>query len=671
MPGNRSILFYLPALWIQAILAAQDPLIHPIQDEDFLYREESVTLSYEFHERHADLLANPVNLNSASPDLLEESGLFTPFQIHQLIRYRESYGILYSVFELSALPGFRKSKIMEIAPFLTAKAGKHVNPERKNKWMIMLNLGQTLPEADGYRIKTENGNEPAYAGGPLRSSLRFKSRIGRHFSMGLTYEKDAGESFLVDTKPEFLSAYLQYKGNRLIRQLVLGNFKLNHGLGLVNGTGFIHSPESYRVDRQSMGSIRPYSSKSEYGYERGAAIRMDLKLIRLLCWISHRHLDLSTANLTKGSGQVDWKEHLRNTGLHRTNSELEGRDLAYRLNGGIQALVSHGRLQAGVAFSTVSTGLSPSGIKSLSIGGYPVLNKQLSLHGTWSGKGWQISGEFALSDWESMALLTGLKWAAGDFLQGLLLLHYYGREYNGAQASAYASGSKVQNEAGLTLHLHMEPGRVIQTDLSGELFIYPGPRYLSQVPSYGQRFSLNIRNSGLSKFPWKIRVVKKIWQNTPEHDEKGLRPLRTSHLTRFDARIAGDQLVQWQSRLLVSLLAGSPNPYPAYAAVQQFSFLPIKQLKSTLQYVVFDVRDWDNRIYLYEPGLYYSYNFPAFYGSGHKTTLVLSLKAMDKLTLAAKVACTVYQRRKNPGTGPDLIPGNKKWSVDMQLRLNL
>lgn len=671
MPGNRSILFCLPVLWVQVILVAQEPLIYPIEDEDFLYREESMIVPYEFYERHADLLAHPVNLNTASPDLLEESGLFTPFQIHHLIRYRENYGQLYSVLELAALPGFRKSRIMEIAPLLTVKAGKYVHPERINKYMIMLNLGQVLPEAEGYGIKAEDGFEPAYAGSPLKTSLRFKSRMGRYFSMGLTYEKDAGESFLVDDKPEFLSAYVQYKGNRLIRQLVLGNFKLNHGLGLVNGAGFIHSPESYRVNRQSMGFIRPYSSKSEYGFERGAAVRMDLKLIRLLCWFSHRRLDLSTTGMAEESGQVDWKEYLRNTGLHRTNSELEGRDLAYRLTGGMQALFNRDQLQAGMAFSTVSTGLSSSGIKSLAVRSYPVLTKHLSLHGTWSGKGWQISGELALSDWESMALITGLKWEASDFLQGLLLLHHYGREYTGSLASAYASGSKVQNETGLTLHIHMEPGQRVETDFSGELFFYPGPRYLTQVPSYGQRFSLNIRNSGLPKLQWRIRVVKKIWQSTPEHNDPGLRPTRKSHLSRFDARIAGGQVGQWQSRLLVSFLAESQHPYPAYAAVQQFSFMPLKQVKSTLQFVVFDVRDWDNRIYLYEPGLYYSFNFPSLYGSGHKTTLVLTLKSMDKLTLAAKVACTLYQRKKNLGTGNDLITGNKKWSVDMQLRLNL
>jgi len=671
MPGKKLIFIWLLALRVQGILQAQEPLISPIPDEDFLYREESKTVPHEIFERYADLLADPVNLNSASPEVLGESGLFTPYQVHNLIRYRERYGNLYSVFELAVLPGFRKSRLIKIAPYLTVDTGKQVRPDKKNQHLIMLNLGKVLPEADGYRVDSDPGSEPAYGGSPLNTCLRIKSRLGRHFTMGLTYEKDAGESFYVANKPEYLSGYLQYRGNRLIRQLVLGNYQLNHGLGLVNGTGFIHSPESFRVSKQSISQIRPYSSKSEYGFERGAAIRMDLKPISLLCWVSHRRLDLSTAIVEEGSDGIDWREHLRKTGLHRTVGELEGRDLAFRLHGGIQALLSYNQLHAGMAFSTVSTGPSSSGIKTLDLHSKPVLSRQLSLHGTWTRKDWQFFGELALSDWESIALLTGIKWEASDFLQGLVLLHQYGREYRGSQACAYASGGNIYNETGLALQIHLEPGKLINADFSGELFRYPGPRYLTQVPSFGQRYSVCFRNSGQRKFQWRIKMVKKIGQTTPESREPGLRPLRNSQLSRLDARITCDHVLQWQSRLLVSFLTESLNSYPAYAAVQQFSFSPLNQLKSTLQFVVFDVRDWNNRIYLYEPGLYYSFNFPSFYGTGQKTTLVLTLKLFQKLTLAAKVACTIYQHKKNLGTGNDLIQGNKKWSLDMQVRLSL
>jgi hypothetical protein len=270
-----------------------------------------------------------------------------------------------------------------------------------------------------------------------------------------------------------------------------------------------------------------------------------------------------------------------------------------------------------------------------------------------------------------VALLGGVRWDASDFLQCLLLLHHYGKEYSGSLPASYASGSKIQNESGLALHLHLEPGSRLQADFTGEMFFYPGPRYLTQVPSQGQRYTLCIRNAGLPNIQWRLKAVKKIWQSTPKQLESGLRPLVTHQLTRIDVRISGHQVLQWQSRLLVSFLEENRKDIPSYAVVQQFSWQLLRQLRSTLQCVVFDVRDWNERIYIYEPGLYYSFNFPSMYGRGHKTTLIFSLKAMDKLTLAAKVSSANYHQTKNLGAGNDLIPGQKKWILEAQLRLNL
>jgi hypothetical protein len=671
MPGKGLICFCLNTLLLGGLVLAQEPLSLPLWDEDFLYRGESKQVPHIIFENQADLLSHPIRLNTATPEQLEESGLFTPYQIHHLIRYRDQYGDLYTIFELTSLPGFRKSRVLKIAPYLSLETGRSKRVERKKKHMILINLGKVLPEADGYRVSTPDGSDPAYKGNSFKSCLRIKSHLGRNISMGLTYEKDPGEAFLVGTKPEFLSAYVQYNGNRLLRQFVLGNYKLNHGLGLVHGSGFMHSPENISINWQSLSVIRPYSSKSEYGFERGAALRMEKRNTSLLCWFSHRPLDLSTNQLKSGSVPVDWREYIRNTGLHRTTGELKGRDLALRLNGGAQALYKHKQLRIGMAFSMQSTGLSKAGIKTLAMANQAVLSKQVSMHGTWFWEGWQVFGEIALSNWESLALLSGLKWDANDFLKGMVLFHHYGREYGGSLPSAYASGSKIENETGLAVYLHLEPGRLVQVDFTGELFYYPGPRHLTLVPSYGQRYRLRLGNGTLSKFQWKIGVLRKLWQSTPEHSLPGPRPLRTSDLTRLDIRVAGFQVVQWQSRLLLSFLKESQTSYPAYAAAQQFSYQVFKQVNSALQFVVFDVQDWSNRFYLYEPGVYYSFNFPSLYGCGQKTTLVLSLKVLEKLSLASKIAFTVYRHKKNLGTANDLIPGNKKWSVEMQARLNL
>ncbi len=156
-------------------------------------------------------------------------------------------------------------------------------------------------------------------------------------------------------------------------------------------------------------------------------------------------------------------------------------------------------------------------------------------------------------------------------------------------------------------------------------------------------------------------------------DNTGIRSTHASNLTRMDLRFIHNPTsgLQWQSRVVVSLLSESRQAIPGYAAVQQAGINALKKLKCTLQFVVFNVTDWDNRIYLYEPGLYYSFNFPVYYGKGQKISVVVSLKSGRKLTIAGKVSVITYHDRDHTGSSNDMIPGNKKWETGLQLRLNL
>ncbi len=671
MRGNFPIGLFFILLAIQLNLQAQHPETLPYGDEDFLYREESAEIPMEIFERYSDLRNNPLNINCATPDQLAESGLFSPFQVHILINYREKYGNLYSVYELASLTGFRALLLQEIAPYLTVGPCIENKYKGSDKHLILLNVGKIFPKAEGYGDSTKIKSGSGYSGIGGRTDVRIKSRMGNSLSMGLTYEKDAGERFLFNNRPEYMVGYLQYSGHRVLKQVVIGNFQLHHGLGLVNGTGFIHSTAGFLLNRRSMLRIRPYSSKSESRYERGLGLRLALRRIDLLGWVSYRKLDLSTAELSAENDEIDWREHIRESGLHRTNGETSGRNLGFRLHSGVQGLYRHKNLDVGILFGMESTGLSREGIDALGFAGNRGSNSYMSLHGNFQKGKWRVFSEFALSDWTSSALLAGVTMHLNDFIQGLLLLHHYDTYYSGSHPSSYASGSKINNEMGVAMHLQLEPGRLLIASFTGEVFHFPGPRYLSSVPSNGYRYGVTIRNSGAPEFKWRIRLSKKLWQSTPANTSFGLRSIQTSETTRCDLRFIYDHQLQWQSRLIFSYGSNITDSYPGYAIVQQISIHASQRLRTTIQFVVFEVQNWDHRIYLHEPGLYYDFSFPVCYGSGQKMVMTLAVKPFDKLTIAGKLALTSYQDRDTLGSGNDLIHGNEKWMLAMQLRLNL
>ncbi len=679
MSGKPHILLLLIIGAISGPVLPQDRAGLSQQTEDLLFRDESADVPIELLESEAEMLDHPLDLNNATQDQLGMSGLFTPFQIHMIIRYREEFGELYSIYELTGLTGFNESRIRSIEAYLTVITGTTPHPAKGSHHLILINAGKTMPEARGYNLNSNVLESPVYNGSPVKTSLRIKTDIGKFFSAGLSYEKDAGERFLHGRRPEFISGYLSYTRYRLIKQLVVGKFQLHHGLGLVNGIGFFHSPERYQLRRLSLIKLQPYSSLNEYNFEQGIACRMALKEIGVLLWASYQTLDLSLSGIQQDPGDTDSLgvndvlAHIRKTGMHRSRNELNGRNLGYSFHTGIQTIVQQNNLTTGLMCGIEKNGLTRAGIDSMGYSEEPALRGIFSVHAMWHLDGLELFGEVAAVKMDSKAILIGSRYNFSDFFQGLLMLHNYDPGYTGLRPTSYASGNNISNENGFSIGFHMEPGTLFTADFLAEIFSFPFPRYLTDAPSVGYKYSCIIKNTGINQFQWKFRISKKFFQTTPGSEISGLREIRSSTVSRFEYGFTylPQPNLKWQSRLLVSFLQTERKPSPGHAATQQLTFGFRKILKCTLQFVVFNVRDWNNRIYIYEPGLYYSFNFPVYYGIGQKLTSVVSLKPLKWMTLTGKASLITYYDRKETGSGNDLIPGNEKMELEIQLRLNL
>ena len=83
----------------------------------------------------------------------------------------------------------------------------------------------------------------------------------------------------------------------------------------------------------------------------------------------------------------------------------------------------------------------------------------------------------------------------------------------------------------------------------------------------------------------------------------------------------------------------------------------------------FHTDDYDSRIYIYEKGLLYSFYTPSFQGEGVRLAIHFRYDMNKHWTAIAKLGQTTYFDRDEIGSGNDLIRGNKKTDVQMQLRL--
>jgi len=647
-------------VWIPALLQAQQIPLSSLDMEDLLYRNESAIIPETLAEAYPGSIPSLINLNTASAEELEVSDIFTSYQIYTLLKYREKYGPIYSIYELAALAGFHPASILEIKSFVSLSTVNIPEGKKPGKHMLMINLKRSFPLDEGYREDTASGGKALYAGPPLKMAIRIRSQPLRKLSLALSYKKDAGEPFLYRDRPQFLSAYLSYTGERFIKQLVIGNFQLNLGVGLVNGAGFMYRAGDFRVNQQSISRIRPYASLSETMYEQGLACKMGTNKFQVLLWASYHKFSLSSRAFTENPEADKWLDYQRTSGFYRTRSELEARDLAYRIHTGIQMLYRQQRLSVGIMTGSEWVGPGKKALEQLKEHPDLSMQQKLSLHGYWYKGKIQVFGELSASEFSSLAFLFGSLYHFNDFVQGSILFHHYGADYRGSLPSSYGSGSKIRNEQGIAFHLHMETGKHITAKLTAEVFRYPMPRYLTNVPSGRYRLDLSFQNPTNEMLQWRVRLVSKSWQTSPADLTTKIRPLKDFRLNRFDGQLIYNhqERFRWQSRLVIGYFIEKQSSTPGYAAVQQLTLRTSRYFRVTAQFVLFHVSDWENRIYLYEPGFYYSFSFPAFYGSGKKTTLLLTLKAAKVVSVSAKISGILNN-------------GNRKWETGIQLRLNL
>ena len=77
---------------------------------------------------------------------------------------------------------------------------------------------------------------------------------------------------------------------------------------------------------------------------------------------------------------------------------------------------------------------------------------------------------------------------------------------------------------------------------------------------------------------------------------------------------------------------------------------------------------YDSRVYLYEHGPLYTYNFSQFYGEGIRYWLMVRAAVGKRLMLTAKIGVTDYFDRSVIGSGYQQIEASSQCDLDIQLR---
>ncbi len=662
------------ALCLSTALFAQNTASRLWMDnlEELAMEGEDLSFDEDDLEELTLRLQAPLDMNTATRRQLEQFPFLSDLQVENIQAYIYTHGPMKTLYELQLVEGMDRRTIEWLEPFVRVDTVGGGKPRRFPSLRAVLKYGRhevlTRLDVPFYRRK---GYEHDYLGPPLYHSLRYAFRYGDYVQAGVTGEKDAGEPFLAlhERKGyDHYSYYLLLRHWGRLETLALGTYRLDYGQGLVLGNGFgLGKSFSLATSRYREGGIRKHGSTDEYNYFRGAAAQVRVaKGVHASAFYSHRRLD--------GVVEDGMIASIYKTGLHRTQAEADKKHaFALQMAGG-NLTYENTLLPLRVGLTGIYYFFDRPYRPDLRT--YAQYNMQgnrfynVGLNYRYRLGALSLTGEAALGK-HGYALLNRLEYDLSAGTRLLLVHRLYTHDYWALFAHAFAEGSAPQNENGWYLAAETAPWARWRLFASLDFFSFPWWRYRISKPSQGWegRFQATWTPSAQLVVFANYRYKRKERDVTgtggevilPTHHHKvrwradwrpdaAWRLCTTADYNHFHSQgLRGSQ--GWQCTQLC-----------AYT-------LPWFPLGCAVQCTYFHTDDYDARVYAYEPGLLYTFYTPSFSGRGFRLSARLRYDFGETLMLMAKLGQTVYTDRQEISSGRDLIAGNKKLDLQVQLRL--
>lgn len=608
-----------------------------------------------------------LNLNTATREQLEQFPFLSEEQVENLLAYVYVHGAMQTLYELQLVETMDKETIGHLLPFVCVRPLEEETRYPSLKNILKYGRHEATARFD-LPFYTRKGYEKDYLGPSMYHSLRYSFRYGDRLQVGVTGEKDAGEPFfaLHDRQGyDYYSFYLLLKGWGRLETLAVGNYRVSFGQGLVLGNGFgLGKTFSLATAEYRTEGFRKHSSSDEYNYFRGVGGTVRLvSRWRVSAFYSHRDLD----------GVVEDGEitSIYKTGLHRTAKEAAKRHAFVMQAAG-----------GNVAYEGTHLKVGATGLYYFFDRPYEPDLREYARYNLRGNRFYNVGVDYAYRlgrfAWvgeaakgkQGYAFLNQLRYQAGGQYKVMLIHRYYSHDYWGMFAHSFGESSALQNENGWFLAGEASPFARWRFFGGIDLFSFPWWKYRISKPSQGVDglFQVTFTPNRWWSMYANYRLKRKERDVTGSGGETILPTLH--HKVRYRLSYAQGlwslRTTVYYNRFVQAPLQCSQGWQVTQMCGVRLPFLP---LAVTLQGTYFHTDDYDSRVYAYEKGLLYTFYTPSFYGRGFRFSAHLRYDFRDWLMLIAKFGQTLYQDRKEIGSGNDLIRGNKKSDLQVQVRL--
>lgn len=636
------------------------------------------------------LYDNPMNLNSAELEQLQEMGLLTDVQISDLLLHRKRFGKFISIYELQSLQYWDMATIRLVLPFVRVddKLDQlHIGLKealKHGKFEAYLRYQTILEPKEGYATVSDSILESSnsyYHGNEHRYYARLRFSYRTNMSIGITAEKDPGEEFFKGSQKngfDFYSAHAFYKGGKYLRSVALGDYQIQIGQGLNfwSGYAFGKSADVTNV-KKSANTIRPYTSVDETRYLRGAGVEVGLKNFSLTTFGSYKGVDGSVISDSLLEDQ-EFVSSINLTGLHRTNSELGRKHTLNEIIFGSNLRYNTRSLQIGLA--AVYQGYDRSFEKdTLPYNKYDFRGKGLigmSADYNWVVRNFNFFGEVATSSYSgAFANIHGVLFSLDRRVSMSLIYRNYGANYQTFYSAGFSEGSRTQNEKGLYAGLKLNLSNTFSINTYLDIFKFPWLKYQVDAPSDGHEFMIQPAFRPSRRLEVYVRYREQRRQKNRRDSDGTITEIEDvlQRNYRFNLSFKVSESIKLKSRVeYVTINRPSNQNEDGIIIVQDLIYNPKSfPVDISLRYALFDTDSYDTRIYTYENNATYVFSVPSYYYRGSRAYVLLRYSFLRRFDFWVRYGVSILANRESLGSGAEEIIGNTKSDLTVQLRIKL
>lgn len=644
--------------------------------EDLAEQTDQVTKNDEIWQQLQDYNQHPLDINTASADELKVFPFLNTLQIQSLLQYRQLLGDFISIYELQAVPQLDLKTIYELLPYITVgRRNPFTSSYRlkdffhKGDWDMLLRYKRDLEKKKGF-IK-DSLNHSHYLGDPNALFFRIRYQFPGHLSVGITADRDAGEPFKGHGQKgfDFYAVHFFLKDYKNINALVIGDYRINLGQGLINRQGLTFGKSSMVMNVDRSGSVlRPHTSAMEYGFYRGVAINLGKRHFKTTLFVSHKSED---ANLLFPDSLSDYFLGFQSGGYHRSVNELEdkGSVKLFSSGGSLRFNFSKGHIALNAVYHHFSDSMKHSHQLYDLFGaeGKNMLNASLDY--AFFLRKLYFFGETAMDENYNLATVNSLLMSVDKHVDLSLLYRNYSKKYTSLYAQAFKEGSEPKNEKGVYAGITVRPASHWQVDAYADMFHSPWLRYRVDVPSQGSEYFMQVTYTPSKSLVSYLRYRNKQKPLNLLTDDPMAKVVTTNKQNiRLNVQWKLSEYFSLRDRLEMSTFKeDKTNQSYGYFIAQDLLWKTNKRLSGNCRLAWFHTDNYDTRIYAYENDVRFAYSIPFLYGKGIRSYINLRANIARRMSLWAKLSRTWYFDQQTISSGWNEIQGNTRTNVTLEL----